>query len=262
VNSCSNGAVRVDPADHAVSNDPPIGAVDAAAMDTQPDLSFYFAIHREQLAAIDRYATALTTLTETERSSRGGALARWARGFSLELDEHHYVEDRFFFPSLRARVASAADILERLDAQHRHLDELLSRWRPVSRALADPNEPFAAARDAAVTVADELKTFLTDHLLIEDQDVLPLFWRHYTAAEYDAVVHEAVKKGKKAGMWFIAPFTVDCYPVGPARDAFLSAVPAILRLLHRLVRPRYDRLLATAFGPTLTSLPHAARAAG
>ena len=40
---------------------------------------------------------------------------------------------------------------------------------------------------------------------------------------------------------------------GPERDAFLASVPGVLRLLHRLVRPRYDRLLETAFRPT-TSL--------
>ena len=79
--------------------------------------------------------------------------------------------------------------------------------------------------------------------------MLPLFWRHYTAAEYDVVLAQAIKKGKKAGLWFVAPFTVDCYPEGPARDAFLASVPAVLRLLHRLVRPSYDRLVAAALGP-------------
>ncbi|MEP7202993.1 MAG: hypothetical protein ABI894_10310 [Ilumatobacteraceae bacterium] len=86
------------------------------------------------------------------------------------------------------------------------------------------------------------------HLDIEDQDVLPLFWRHYTAAEYGVVFQQAVKKGKKTGLWFVAPFSVDCSPEGPARDDFLASVPGLLRLLHRLVRPSYDRLDATALG--------------
>jgi hypothetical protein len=50
-------------------------------------------------------------------------------------------------------------------------------------------------------------------------------------------------------MWFVAPFTVDCFAEGPARDEFLASVPAVLRLLHRLVRPSYDRLVANALGP-------------
>ena len=80
--------------------------------------------------------------------------------------------------------------------------------------------------------------------------MLPLFWRHYTAEEYDAVLQQAVKKGKKAGLWFVAPFTVDCYAEGPDREAFLASVPGVLRLLRRLVRPSYDRLIASAFGST------------
>ena len=49
-------------------------------------------------------------------------------------------------------------------------------------------------------------------------------------------------------MWFVAPFSVDCYAEGPDRDAFLASVPGVLRLLHRLVRPSYDRLVAKALG--------------
>ena len=109
--------------------------------------------------------------------------------------------------------------------------------------------PLAQARAAATAFARELLDFLLRHLAVEDEDLLPLFWRHYTAAEYDVVLARAVKGGKKAGLWFVAPFSVDCYPEGPARDAFLASAPGVLRLLHRAVRPRYDRLVADALGP-------------
>ncbi len=217
-------------------------------METQPDLSFYFAVHEAQRDALHRYRAAVETLTEPERTGRGRALQRWAKGFALELDEHHYAEDRFFFPSLRAKVATAAATIDALEADHRRLDELLARWQVVSRDLADPSTSFAGAHAAATDFAGQLDDLLDRHLGVEDQDVLPLFWRHYTAAEYDAVVARAIKKSKKAGMWFIAPFTVDCYAAGPERDAFLASVPAVLRLLHRVVRPRYDRLVAEALG--------------
>jgi hemerythrin-like domain-containing protein len=216
-------------------------------MENQPDLTFYFAVHQAQREAISRYRDTVSTLTESERARRGKALARWAKGFALELDEHHYVEDAFFFPSLRAKVASAGATLDRLEADHRQLEELLARWPAAARALADPAVPFLPARAAAAELGRELHELLDGHLGVEDQDVLPLFWRHYTAADYDEVFQLAVKKGKKAGMWFVAPFSVDCYPEGPDRDAFLASVPGVLRLLHRLVRPRYDRLLAEAF---------------
>jgi hypothetical protein len=218
-------------------------------MDNQPDLTFYFAIHQAQRDALARYRDAVSTLTEPERRSRGKALSRWANGFVLELEEHHYVEDAFFFPSLRSNVPSSVTTIDSLEREHRHLDDLLGRWPAVAKALADPMVPFLSARGDAVSFAQELHDFLLGHLDIEEQDVLPLFWRHYTADEYDAVVDQAVRKGKKAGMWFVAPFTVDCFAEGPARDEFLASVPAVLRLLHRLVRPSYDRLVANALGP-------------
>ena len=226
-------------------------------METQPDLTFYFAIHDAQRAAVRRYRDAVADLVETDRRQRGAALARWAKGFTLELEEHHYVEDEFFFPSLRTKVPTARSVLDDLDAQHRHLDQLLAQWPSTLRQLADPAVPFAAAQRDAIAFASELHDFIHCHLAIEDQDVLPLFWRNYTAAEYDVVFQQAVKKGKKAGLWFVAPFTVDCYPEGPERDAFLASVPGILRLIHRLVRPRYDRLVRTAFGDETVDVPTA-----
>ena len=145
-------------------------------------------------------------------------------------------------------MASATAILDGLEAQHRQLDDLLGRWSAISKALAEPSTPFRQAQGTAVEFARELRDFIEVHLAVEDADVLPLFWRHYTAAEYEAVQDLAVKKGRKAGMWFVAPFSVDCYASGPERDAFLASVPGVLRLFHRVVRPHYDRLLATAFG--------------
>src|SRR5688500_9093791 len=192
-------------------------------MDNQPDLTFYFALHQAQRTALVRYLHAVSTLTDAERTTRGQALARWAKGFRMELDEHHHVEDTFFFPSLRSKVPTAMTLVADLERDHRRLDELLARWPVAATALADPGAPFAEAQRAAVTLAQELHDFLHGHLDIEDQDVLPLFWRHYSADEYDRVFAQAVKKGKKAGMWFIAPFTVDCFPAGPERDAFLAS---------------------------------------
>ncbi len=232
----------------AFSNRSPTPGADARRMETQPDLTFYFAVHQAQRDAVHRYRGAVAALTEPERTGRGRALQRWAKGFALELDEHHYAEDRFFFPSLRAKVATATATIDALEADHRRLDELLARWQFVARDLADPSAPFAGAHAAATNVAGQLHDLLDRHLGVEDQDVLPLFWRHYTASEYDAVVARAVRKSKKAGMWFVAPFTVDCYPAGPERDAFVASVPAVLRLLHRIVRPGYDRLVAQALG--------------
>ena len=125
-------------------------------MENQPDLTFYFAIHQAQRDALGRYRDAVATLDEAERTDRGKALRRWVKGFVLELEEHHYVEDAFFFPSLRSKVASASATIDRLDADHRYLDELLAQWPAIASALADPAVPFVDARTVATAFADGL----------------------------------------------------------------------------------------------------------
>ncbi len=214
----------------------------------QPDLTFYFSIHQAQRDAITRYRDAVSSLTEEDRRIRAKALARWAKGMSCQLDEHHHVEDRFFFPSLRAKVPAVEKILGRLEADHQMLDQLLARWPAMSTRLADPAVSFLSARAELSAFAEDLHALLHAHLEVEDQDVLPLFWRHYTGAEYLELEQTAVKKGKKSGMAFVAPFSVDCFAEGPDRDAFLASVPAVLRVFHRIVRPGYDRLTTAAFG--------------
>ena len=103
----SGCSIRCHRPDRSDSNRSPIAASDDVRMQNQPDLTFYFAVHQAQRQALGRYCDAVATLTERDRVERGKALRRWARGFTLELEEHHYVEDAFFFPSLRSKVASA-----------------------------------------------------------------------------------------------------------------------------------------------------------
>ena len=80
---------------------------------TTPDLSFYFAVHRHMRSDIVRYTDTLAKLTPADRTSRLPALVRWVKGFILELEEHHYVEDLVFFPEMRDRVPAVADVLDR-----------------------------------------------------------------------------------------------------------------------------------------------------
>ncbi len=215
---------------------------------TTPDLTFFFAIHQHMRSDLDRYHDAVSNAVEADRPTRLRALHRWVKGFVCELEEHHHAEDHVFFPDMRRQVPSSGTIIDRLEADHRTLDGLLAAWPRLSSDLADPSVSFEAARSAATALAGDLRDLLMAHLDIEDNDVLPLYWRHYTAAEYDALQALAVKETKMAGIWFVAPWNVDNLE-GAERAAFLAAAPLPLRIIHRRVRPRYDRLVATAFGP-------------
>lgn len=216
-------------------------------MDAEPDLTLYYAIHRQMRTDTRRYAAAVEEATEAERTGRVRALARWARGFAYELDDHHYVEDAYFLPSLWTRVPSVASVLDELDADHRAMDEILARWTGVAARLADHRVPFGPAKDEAVEVAVALRDLLDRHLEVEDDEVLPLFSRHYTAAEYDAVFQQAVAGGKKTGLWFIVPWNVAALPP-EAREALVSAVPPPMQAFWAATRDEFRRLVDDAFG--------------
>ena len=216
-------------------------------MDTTPDISFFFAVHNHMRADLQRYAETISTTVEADRRDRIPALARWAEGFTHELEEHHYVEDTFFFPHMRERVPAVVAVLDRLEADHRRLDGLLETWPRVNAALAGTSAVFDAAKAEAVGIAHALQDLLLIHLDIEDNDVLPLYWRHYSAEDYDRVFKQAVRKGKKSGLAFVVPWNVDCLE-GEQQAAFVAGAPMPMRLIHRLVRPRYERLLEAAFG--------------
>jgi hypothetical protein len=225
-------------------------------MENQPDLSFYFAIHQAQRDGLDRYLDAVSTLTDGERVTRARRSPAGPRGscgsWRSTTTSRTPSSSRACGPGWRRRAPrSTASRATTATSTACWPDGPPSPARWPTRACRS-----ASPRADAAAFAREIRDFLHGHLAVEDQDLLPLFWRHYTAAEYDAVVEQAVKKGKKAGLWFVAPFTVDCYPEGPARDEFLASVPGVLRLLHRLVRPSYDRLVATALGPVPVTDAH------
>ncbi|HMJ77652.1 MAG TPA: hemerythrin domain-containing protein [Iamia sp.] len=215
-------------------------------MDTTPDLGFYFAIHRKMRSDIARAATAVATATEEDRSGRLGPLARWVAGFTHELVEHHFVEDRFFFPALRRRVPAAAAVLDALDAEHHDLDDLLDRWPAAVAALADRRTAFGATHHEAVEVTQGLADRLGPHLDREDADVLPLFWRHLSGTEYAELQQSAIDGGKKTGLGFVVPWNASCVE-GAERDALLAQAGLAMRVLLRLTEARHQRLVAAAF---------------
>lgn len=215
---------------------------------TTPDISFYLAVHRRLRADLARYVDTIEGLTPADRTTRLPALQRWVKGFICELDEHHWAEDNTFFPEMRARIPAVADVLDSLDADHKRLDQLVARWPALVAAVADPKQPFEPAKAAALAMGRDLRDLMQSHLEVEDRDVVPLYWRHYTAEEYDALQRAAIKTSKKKGFAFIAPWCLDAVE-GAEREAFLAQVPWVMRAFHRLVRPRYDRMIAAAYGP-------------
>jgi hemerythrin-like domain-containing protein len=216
-------------------------------MDACPDLSTYYSLHRQQRVDLHRFAVAVRTATESDRRGRLRPLARWARGFAGELDIHHKVEDDIFFPALRERVPSADAVLARLDDDHRDLEPRIERLASGAADLANPHVPFAPIHEEMTAVASDLHAFLTRHLDVEDEDLLPLFYRHFNAAEYDALHERAQRLTPKSSLAFAVPWFVAALD-DEGRERVRAAAPRSMRLLYRLTRRSHARLVDRAFG--------------
>jgi hemerythrin-like domain-containing protein len=215
-------------------------------MDQTPDLDFYYAIHRHQREDLRRLADAVRTATEADRRGRLRPLAKWARGFSNELRTHHTVEDQVFFPAVVERVPSASRLVEDLDADHHQLDPMIDRLASGIAELADPQVPFEPVHAEMTELTAGLSEFLHRHLDVEDQDLLPLFCRHFSAAEYDALHERAQKSLPKTGLAFAVPWNVEALDEA-GKEKILTKAPLSLRLLYRATRRSHSRLVAAAF---------------
>lgn len=83
---------------------------------------------------------------------------------------HHPKEDQFLFRLLRLRSAEAADVLDALEADHRHGPANLAQLRSKLAAAAQGQLPVAVLAVAVKHYTDGLKS----HIKTEEEHVLPL----------------------------------------------------------------------------------------
>jgi len=208
-----------------------------------PDLTGYFAIHHAVRRAPHRMAAAARDLDpgDTERVK---ALVRYWNGYRSELDEHHRVEDDIFFPALVERVPFADELVARTAAEHAELDDLLADGRRAVAHLqagrADDGEHLAATFDAVAAHLDA-------HLDFEDAEILPLFARHLSRDEYDAMYAKASKGLGLRQALFTVPF-LGLAASDEARTQLLADAPAALTVIFRLTRRHHLRLESAVFG--------------
>ena len=79
---------------------------------------------------------------------------------------HHGAEDRLLFPALRAADASISPIVDRLEADHVRVSDLLDTVEAAARALTEPDG--VAARQRVIDGLRELHGHLLEHLDYEE----------------------------------------------------------------------------------------------
>lgn len=211
-----------------------------ATVSSTADLRGYRAIHAALRDAAHAMAAAAPTLTATDPKRLAAFRAYW-KGYAGEVLAHHTTEDDVVFPELVARVPSLAPLMERADADHHHLDELME---DVTASLAAVAEGAPAERAAAVLrqVADHMD----EHLGMEDRDFLPVIEVSFTAEEYETLEKKALEIigiGSQAA--FTIPFIARSVD-DEARVALLGDAPLPVKVILRLFTGRHARMATRA----------------
>ena len=82
---------------------------------------------------------------------------------------HHGAEDRMLFPALRAADPGLGEVIDKLEADHRQVSDLLDEVEAGAGALSQAEETETRARLAGAL--DELATHLLEHLAFEEESV-------------------------------------------------------------------------------------------
>ncbi len=88
---------------------------------------------------------------------------------------HHGAEDRLLFPALRAIDASVNPIVDRLEADHARVSDLLDAVEEAARALTESDG--GAARQAVIDGLRDLHGHLLEHLDYEELNAGPTMRR-------------------------------------------------------------------------------------
>jgi len=83
---------------------------------------------------------------------------------------HHGLEDRAIFPTLRAREPNLDPAIDRLEADHRMVSELLHVVEAATGDL-DREDGSDAARERLVALLNELGDVLLEHLDFEEESL-------------------------------------------------------------------------------------------
>jgi hypothetical protein len=210
-----------------------------------PDLSNYYMIHEAMRRGADQLASAMADLDPGD-TARIRALRWYCSGLLGELHTHHTLEDEVFFPALSARVPTFAHYEASLAADHVHLGEVMEGLDRAVDGLVRAGDGDLD-RHLALEHSTELARFLHEHLGVEDSDVLPMFARHFSAAEYDELDEQAIKHTGLRQLLFTVPWAVSLAGAEEV-DHVLTDGPFILRAVWHATHRRYARRAELALG--------------
>ena len=200
---------------------------------------------RRDLAA---FASSARATPLGDAATWSALLRRWDR-FASVLHHHHTAEDTLYWPALlRATAArgTEADIAEvrAMSEEHADIDPLLTASRAALAAVVD--HPCEEHRHALEIRIAGLREVLGEHLRHEESVVLPLVQRVMATDEFMAVEKAIGKSYNARDIGFVIGWAMHGLPA-EAREAMFALAGTPYRILHALVRRRFERSEAAAF---------------
>ena len=161
---------------------------------------------------------------------RACVLAAHARLLLEGLHLHHGGEDALLWPLLHERAAPAAALVDRMEAQHHRVHELLTRLEPALARWEAEARPAVTEEVAAGFEA--LRDALLEHLDQEEAEILPLAARHVTPQEWARLGEHGVAGTRRSHLPIM--FGIVLEDADPHERAEMAAtLPAPVRLLLR-----------------------------
>jgi hemerythrin-like domain-containing protein len=174
---------------------------------------------------------ALVAATADGDRRRARTLGRHYRFVTQVLHDHHTYEDDHLWPVLLERCPMDAELINRMEAQHARvaqlIDELPAAWAAFER------EAGPESRERLVENLAALSAALDEHLHDEEVFLLPIMADHLTVPEWKAFgQHAARKMDKRKGLFWIGLMFEDITDDEYAR--FWAGLPFYVRMGYRM----------------------------
>ena len=137
-----------------------------------------------------RDADALVAAVNALEPSDYIGAGRLADAFALTtrmLHEHHESEDELVFPELIERAPAFAGVVMTMSLEHVDLDDVVDDIRRAVAILTASTTRAHEVHERLVHQAETFKTLIDLHLDVEEEHALPLFLRHFSTEEIDAI---------------------------------------------------------------------------
>ena len=171
-----------------------------AAGAPRPDITDMYAVHgvfRDTLGA----APGLVRDIAPADGARVALIANYYENILFFLHAHHDGEEAIVFPKLRERCPDHAELLDRLEAEHKEALVLLANAQ--SALAAWPGSGDTAAQVAVADSLETLRVLLDTHLGEEEAEALPLCAENLSIEDWGELPGHAMANFHGDKIWLI-----------------------------------------------------------